>query len=404
MSFLLAFVLPIFGISNATAQEIRYVYDELNRLVGVIDQQGNAAQYVYDAVGNILQVKRFNLDPSAAVAIGLVTPGRGKAGTEVRIYGKGFSPMPAENHVAFNGTPAAVSVATATTIVTSVPNGATSGPISVASRLGTASSPEPFAVLATLAVLPDEATVFVGKTYRFQATLDGAPLADVTWQVEEVVGGNAQLGTIAADGLYTAPASLPPVNPLRVQAMRPGSSGETAAAQVTLLPTSAGGVTGARLSVGPVQGAAGAAPLATCALSVGSAPPDLTASPLAPPVLSVGPAPPWVTAAPLAVLTVSSGPVVTAVSPATGSRGTSVLVTLAGVGLEGATALTVLNGTAADPSVTVSGLAVEPGGTQATATLTITGSAAVGGRILRITVGDHTSTALGTGGNAFNVQ
>lgn len=38
----------------AHPREIRYIYDDLNRPVGVIDQQGNAPEYVYDAVGNIL--------------------------------------------------------------------------------------------------------------------------------------------------------------------------------------------------------------------------------------------------------------------------------------------------------------------------------------------------------------
>ncbi|MCI0370958.1 MAG: RHS repeat protein, partial [candidate division NC10 bacterium] len=62
------------GASGVSAQEIRYLYDDLGRLVGVVDPQGNAAEYVYDAVGNILQIKRFNVVPGAAVAITLVTP------------------------------------------------------------------------------------------------------------------------------------------------------------------------------------------------------------------------------------------------------------------------------------------------------------------------------------------
>lgn len=38
------------SLSGVCAQEIRYLYDDLGRLVGVVDQQGNAAEYVYDAV------------------------------------------------------------------------------------------------------------------------------------------------------------------------------------------------------------------------------------------------------------------------------------------------------------------------------------------------------------------
>jgi YD repeat-containing protein len=33
--------------SVAPAQEVRYIYDALNRLVAVVDPQGNAAEYVY---------------------------------------------------------------------------------------------------------------------------------------------------------------------------------------------------------------------------------------------------------------------------------------------------------------------------------------------------------------------
>ena len=40
---------------------IQYVYDELNRLIAVIDRENNAARYVYDAVGNILAIERANV-------------------------------------------------------------------------------------------------------------------------------------------------------------------------------------------------------------------------------------------------------------------------------------------------------------------------------------------------------
>src|SRR5262245_2695567 len=35
---------------------IQYIYDDLNRLIKVIDPAGNVAEYVYDAVGNILEI------------------------------------------------------------------------------------------------------------------------------------------------------------------------------------------------------------------------------------------------------------------------------------------------------------------------------------------------------------
>jgi len=74
------------------AADIFYVSDDLGRLIAVVDQQGNAATYTYDAVGNLLSIQRFNVaDQPGAVAITLVTPNRGRVGTPVSIFGKGFS-------------------------------------------------------------------------------------------------------------------------------------------------------------------------------------------------------------------------------------------------------------------------------------------------------------------------
>ena len=45
---------------RAQSQPIRYIYDELGRLVAVIDSTGAAAVYHYDAVGNLLSITRQN--------------------------------------------------------------------------------------------------------------------------------------------------------------------------------------------------------------------------------------------------------------------------------------------------------------------------------------------------------
>jgi YD repeat-containing protein len=129
--FLLASLAP-----PAPAQEIRYIYDKLNRLIGVVDQQGNAAEYVYDSVGNILQIKRFNVDPSVNVSISLITPNRGNVGTTVQLFGKGFSPTPGQNTVTFSGgATATVTAATVSSLTTTVPSGAITGPIAVTAPL-----------------------------------------------------------------------------------------------------------------------------------------------------------------------------------------------------------------------------------------------------------------------------
>ncbi len=67
---------------------INYVYDDLGRLVGVIDKDGNAATYSYDAVGNLLSISR---QVPTQVSIIQFSPGSGPIGAPVTIYGAGFS-------------------------------------------------------------------------------------------------------------------------------------------------------------------------------------------------------------------------------------------------------------------------------------------------------------------------
>lgn len=59
------------------------------------------------------------------------TPASGLSGSNVTITGTDFNPLVANDAVAFNGTSAVVSSATATSLVAIVPNGATTGPIRV---------------------------------------------------------------------------------------------------------------------------------------------------------------------------------------------------------------------------------------------------------------------------------
>ena len=60
-----------------------------------------------------------------------IDPSSGKVGSTVTINGTDFSTTPAENVVSFNGTEATVTDATTTTITTTVPAGATTGPVTV---------------------------------------------------------------------------------------------------------------------------------------------------------------------------------------------------------------------------------------------------------------------------------
>src|SRR5262245_18148820 len=155
------------AVTSAQPPAIQYAYDDLGRLVAVVDQDSNTAIYVYDAVGNILAIQRVDADSLPGhVAISFVSPGKGKAGTVVSILGKGFGPSPAQNAVAFNGTPATVSMASVNRIIATVPAGATTGPIAVVAPLGSAVSPQPFLIVGALAVTPTAATLGGGRTQQ----------------------------------------------------------------------------------------------------------------------------------------------------------------------------------------------------------------------------------------------
>jgi YD repeat-containing protein len=141
-------VLALAASLFAQGGTIRYIYDELGRLVGVIDASGNAAAYHYDAVGNLLSITRTI---STEVAIIEFTPDAGPIGQTVTIDGTGFSATPGQNTVTFNGTAASVSSATTTRLVVTVPASATTGIISITSPNGSANSSTSFVVTTSMA-------------------------------------------------------------------------------------------------------------------------------------------------------------------------------------------------------------------------------------------------------------
>jgi hypothetical protein len=74
-------------------------------------------------------------------------PPSGPVGTEVVVTGEAFSAVPAENTVTFGGRLAAVTAATPTELVVTVPANATTGPIVVVSPGGSSTSATPFLVI-----------------------------------------------------------------------------------------------------------------------------------------------------------------------------------------------------------------------------------------------------------------
>jgi YD repeat-containing protein len=136
------------ALSAQGTDAITYAYDQLGRLVGVVDAQGDAATYTYDAGGNILAIGRGSAGTTSIIGF---VPSSGAVGSSVTISGTGFSSTPSSNSVTFNGTSATVSSATGMQLVVSVPTGATSGPIAVTSPSGSATSASSYTVSSSSA-------------------------------------------------------------------------------------------------------------------------------------------------------------------------------------------------------------------------------------------------------------
>ena len=88
----------------------------------------------------------------------------------------------------------------------------------------------------SISISPTSATVALGRTQQFTATVKNTSNTAVTWQVNGVTGGNASVGTISAAGLYTAPASIGSTQTVTVTATSVADNTKSGTATVTLNP------------------------------------------------------------------------------------------------------------------------------------------------------------------------
>jgi hypothetical protein len=246
-----------------------------------------------------------------------------------------------------------------------------------------ATSPGPFTVLQTFAIIPGSATVALGGTVGFRATLDGIATAAVTWRVNGTQGGGSGVGTINASGFYTAPNALPAVLPIQIDAVLLSDPTRIVSATVQIVAQTSGIVM--------------AAPVAVAVTQPGGA--QITAGPVS--VAVTQPSGVQVTSAPVSV---TVAPVIAAVSPASGRVGTSVGVTISGVNLQGASAIQVLKDGLPDTTVTASNVTAAPDGTSVTCTVTIGSTATAGSRVLQIVTSHGRSSNLNLTTNVFSVQ
>lgn len=115
------------------------------------------------------------------VLVGL-TPLTGPAGTVVTLTGLNFFPQAANTLVTLNGLAVTLTSVTATQLTFTVPTGATSGPITVTTPLGIATSPQAFVINRPPVLDPiDNKTVALGSTLTVTATAFDPDLQPLTF-------------------------------------------------------------------------------------------------------------------------------------------------------------------------------------------------------------------------------
>ena len=207
--FLLGFLLVCASLSAQQPITFKYFYDDLNQLVKVIDSTGVSIEYVYDPVGNMVQIRRSAV-AAGALTIFAVSPQTVASGQTFTIQGQGFSTTLASNLVTLNGVAAVVLSATTTTLVVQVGVNTTSGLISVTVGASTVTSSNaetviPLPIISS--VLPRAALAgtsfqisvtgvnLAGSTFSF-----GSPLLTVGSVIINPAGTSATLAVNVSSG------------------------------------------------------------------------------------------------------------------------------------------------------------------------------------------------------------
>jgi len=86
----------------------------------------------------------------------------------------------------------------------------------------------------TVTVSPSQTSAVLRQTVPFTATVTGTSNTAVSWEVAGVPGGNSTVGTIDANGNYTAPAAVPNPSTQVIFAISQASSSSTGTASVQI--------------------------------------------------------------------------------------------------------------------------------------------------------------------------
>jgi hypothetical protein len=80
--------------------------------------------------------------------------------------------------------------------------------VAATSMADTSKSASAAVTVNIIAITPATAGIGLGATQQFSVTVSGQSNPAVTWSVDGVAGGNASVGTISGQGLYTAPSQI----------------------------------------------------------------------------------------------------------------------------------------------------------------------------------------------------
>ena len=400
-----------------------FVYDDDGRLHAVLSPTGEAAIYEYDASGNFTAIRRLTPNDLELLSF---TPREGPVGTRVSIFGTGFNQ--GVSSVAFNGLTAQIVTTSLVSVIAIVPQGATTGPISVVTPRGTISTTTPFTVRG-IRLSPEVVTLPASDSVKFDLTISGTPTNNVTWAVNGVDGGNGSVGSITANGFYTAP-NLIGGSPVQfiVRATSVDDPQLFGEAVVTVVPFGEGyQFRSDGLSVRYGTPPNSPPTYANGALSVryGTPPNNPPAyingavsvrygtPPNSPPAYINGavsvrygtPAnspPAFVTNA----VSASRGPVLNSLTPGTISRGTSITLTIDGVALSGATIISFFRLTNGNPAsgITFSNVSVNGAGTTLTATITVASNATTGSYVVVVTTANGSTVRNDVGTNIVQIN
>jgi hypothetical protein len=107
----------------------------------------------------------------------------------------------------------------------------------------------------TVTITSANSNVLLGNSLTFTANVANTSDTGVTWSVNDVQGGNNGVGTIAANGVYTAPADLPVPATVHVKAASHTAPSVSGSADLTILSDIRIGLTppGANVELGATQ-------------------------------------------------------------------------------------------------------------------------------------------------------